>query len=86
MLLRMTAKELGLTQTERLVLIQMSEAYPNIRKSHKTLASLIGCSTKTIQRSISTLVDKGYIVCVVPYSREDNRPAEYRMNLDNIGK
>ena len=85
-LLRMTAKELGLTQLERMVLIQMSECYPNIRKSHKTIADLIGCSTKTVQRSMGKLMDLGYIDCVKPYSRESNRPAEYRLILDNIGE
>ena len=84
-LLRRSAKELGLTQTERLVLVQMSEAHPNIRITHKTLAAYIGCSTKTIQRNIQILLDKKYLICTKQFSREENRPAEYRMNLDNIG-
>ena len=81
MLLRKTAKELGLTQSERLVLIQMSECFPCIRKSHKTFAELIGCSTKTIQRSIHTLVDKGYLQVIRPYNREESAPAEYALDV-----
>ena len=85
MLLRKTAKDLGLTQLERLVLIQMSECFPEIRKSQKTIADLIGCSTKTVQRSISKLLEKGYIKCVQSYSRENNTPAIYKIDLEKTG-
>ena len=84
LLLRKSAKDLDISTVERLVLIQLSESHPVIMKSHATLAALVGCHTKTIQRSIRSLVAKDYIRIIANYNHEKLLPSVYKLNISAL--
>lgn len=78
-IIRKSAEELRLTSTEKTVLVTMSTFLPTIKCSHSTVASLSGLSTKSVQRSVAVLVDKGYLSLVEKHDSRLNKASTYKL-------
>ena len=55
------AQELGLTDKDRYIFIQLSYYYPHMNKSTDELVDMTGCSLKTIEYTIGKLIDLGFL-------------------------
>ena len=76
-LLRTPADELGITATEKTVLVTMSTFLPNIACSHSRVALLSGLSTKTVQRSIANLVKADLLKITSLFDNRLNKACSY---------